>query len=90
MNPKIKRKIGAWALFLLFFLFLQLANTAYWKIADLAYMFLGLAFFGISSILVVRRKWRSPLMNPPDGYTHRKLKGGTAELEPAKPGVVDW
>ena len=72
MNSDARRKIGAWALFLLFFLFLLLAATSpsYSKIADLAYMFLGLAAIGVISILAVWGKWRNVLMNPPDGYTH--------------------
>jgi hypothetical protein len=67
----MKRKIGAWALFLSFFLFLQLGATSHWKIADQAYtsgvsakpayMFFGFAAMGVISILVVRRKWRSVL-----------------------------
>ena len=61
MSRDMKRKIGAWALFLSFFLFLQLGATSYWKIADQAYMFFGLAAMGVISILVVRRKWRSVL-----------------------------
>jgi hypothetical protein len=70
MNPNIRRKIGAWALFLGFFLFLSLGATSYWKIADLAYMFLGLAAMAVISLLAVWGKWRSVLMNPPDDYTH--------------------
>lgn len=57
-------------MFLLFFLFLQLGATSYWKIADLTYMFLALAAISVISLLVVWGKWRNALMNPPDGYTH--------------------
>ena len=68
MNRDIKRKIGAWALFVSFFLFLQLGATSYWKIADQAYMFVGLAAMAVISVLVVRHRWRS-LVNAPDRYT---------------------
>jgi hypothetical protein len=58
MNQNVKRKIGAWGLFLLFLLFLELGATSYWKMADVAYMSVGIAFFSVMSILVVRRRWR--------------------------------
>lgn len=46
-------------MFLSFFLFLQLANTSYWSVADLAYMPLGIAFVTVVSILVVWKEWRA-------------------------------
>lgn len=68
MNPNTQKKVGAWGLFLLFFLFLQLADTSYWKIADLSYMSLGFAFITVISILVVRARWRKA-QNPRFAYT---------------------
>lgn len=65
MNRDLKRKSGAWGVFLSFLLFLQSANTAHWKVADLAHMPLGIALVTVVSILVVWKKWRRVPINPP-------------------------
>lgn len=68
MSREMKQETWSLALFLSFCLFLQLGAASYWKIADQAYMFFGLAAMGMISILVVRRKWRSVL----DGSSRRE------------------
>jgi hypothetical protein len=54
----MRRKAGAWMLFLVFLLLLSLGFTQYGQIANYVLISIRLALVAVLSILVVRERWK--------------------------------
>jgi hypothetical protein len=68
----MRRKAGAWMLFLVFLLLLSLGFTEYGRIANYLLISIRLALIGVLSVLFVRERWK--YRHDPQGTENRVIQ----------------